>query len=157
MSGRPLYTVLATAVPVLFIGWVTLVAGLVGVVAALFRIGRDGFWLTAVGGGLLTVLGLVLVRNPAVAAATLTLLVSALFMASGGTRIVAAVQPSDDRWILLIGGVISLFLGLFVVFNFVQATLTLLGVLLGVEAFVEGVLLLLVGRVHVRRRKHDPR
>ena len=101
------HTVLATAVSVLFIGWFTLVSGLVALLAALFRIGRGGFLCTALSGGLLTVLGLMFVRNPAAAALTLTLIAGSLFLVSGVTRLVAAVQDDAYRWALLFGGIVS--------------------------------------------------
>ena len=142
------HTVLATVVSVLFIGWLTLVSGLIALLAALFRIGRGGFWSTALSGGLLTVLGLMFVRNPAVAALTLTLIAGSLFLVSGVTRLVAAFQNDAYRWALLFGGVVSTVLGLSVLFNVLEATLTLLGVLLGVQMLVDGITLLLIGRIH---------
>lgn len=147
------HAVLATVMSVLFVGWVTLVSGVVALVAAVFRIGKDGFWLTAISGGLLTVLGLVVVRHPGAAAVTLTLVAGSLFLAGGIMRIVAAFQPTQDRWLLAIGGVFSLALGLIVLFNIVEFTFTLLGVLLGVGALVDGIMLLLLGRLRVRESR----
>lgn len=93
-------------------------------------------------------LGLLFVRNPGVAALALTLSAGALFLASGITRIVASFQYDAYRWILLIGGLVSAALGLLVLFNFVEATLTLLG-LLGVQTLVDGLMLMLTGRARV--------
>jgi uncharacterized membrane protein HdeD (DUF308 family) len=147
------HTVLATVVSVLFLGWMTLFSGIVALVAALFRIGKGGFWSGLLSGGLLTVLGLVFVRNPGVAALTLTLVVGSLFLASGIVRLVAAFENDAYRWVLALGGIVSTGLGLLIVFNLVEATLTLLGVLLGVQALVDGITLILIGRVHVTRRR----
>lgn len=145
------HTVLATAVSVLFPGWLTLTSGLLAVVGALLRIGREGFWSTALTGGLLTVLGLMFVRNPDVAALTLTLIAGALFLASGVTRLVAAFHDDAYRGALLLSGVVSTILGLLVLFDIFEATFTLPGVLLGVQALLDGITLILVGRVHVTR------
>jgi uncharacterized membrane protein HdeD (DUF308 family) len=125
------HTLVATAVSVLFIGWLTLFSGVMALVAALFRIGKGGFWPAALSGGLFTVLGLLFVRNPGVAALALTLAAGALFFASGLTRLVAAFSDTAYRWPLLLGGIVSTILGLIVVFNLLEATLTLLGILLG--------------------------
>ena len=46
--------------------------GAVGLVGALFRIGKGGFWSSALTGGLLTVLGVVFLRNVGAAVVTLT-------------------------------------------------------------------------------------
>ncbi|MGZ4523492.1 MAG: HdeD family acid-resistance protein [Mycobacteriaceae bacterium] len=142
-------TVLATVVSVLLLGWLTLVSGILALAAALFRIGRPGFWSAALSGGLLTVLGLMILRNVGVAALTLTLIAGALFLVSGVTRLVVAVENHAHRWVLLLGGLVSTALGLIVLFNIVAATYTLLGVLLGVQLLVDGLMIMLIGRAHV--------
>ena len=143
--------VLATVASVVFIGWLALGAGLVGIVASLFRIGKDGFWSTALGGGLLTVLGVMILRYPDAAILTLTLVAGALFLATGVTRIIAAFEFRSPHWPLLISGLFSLALGLIVLFNVVEASLFLLGILVGVQVLIDGVTLLLVGRSPSRR------
>lgn len=142
-------TVLATVVSVLLLGWLTLVSGILALAAALFRIGRPGFWSAALSGGLLTVLGLMILRNVGVAALTLTLIAGALFLVSGVTRLVVAVENHAHRWVLLLGGLVSTALGLIVLFNIVAATYTLLGILLGVQLLVDGLMIMLIGRAHV--------
>ncbi len=144
------HTVIATVVSVLFLGWVAVITGVVALVASIFRIGRGGFWPTALTGGLLLVIGLMLLRRPGVGALTLTLLAGSLFLAAGITRIVAAAdrQGRAGRGLLLFNGIVSTLLGLIVLFNIWGASLTLLGVLLGVETLVDGVNLLLYGRIH---------
>jgi uncharacterized membrane protein HdeD (DUF308 family) len=140
------HAVIATAVSVLFIGWLTFVAGIVTLVMALFSIGKEGFWTALLGGGLLGVLGFVMLRNPGAAALTLTLIAGALFLATGIARLAAAVQFSEARVPLVISGGISTLLGLLVLFNLVEATFTLLGVILAVEAISEGVAIMVAGR-----------
>lgn len=141
----------ATAVSVLFLGWVLLFTGLVGFVGAFFRIGKGGFWSAALGGALMAVLGIVFLRNPGLAALTLTLVAGTLFLATGVVRIVAAFSEPAYRWVLLTGGVIAAALGLIILFNLFTATFTLLGILLGVQVLVEGLMMMLVGRVRERR------
>lgn len=65
-------TVLATTLSVLFVGWLALFSGMLTLVSSLFRLGHHGFWSSALSGGLLTVLGLLLLRNTAAAALTLS-------------------------------------------------------------------------------------
>ena len=144
------HTVIATAVSVFFLGWMAFLGGVAALVGSLFRIRDGGFWTAAIGGGLLTVIGLFFLRNPGVAALTLTLVMGSLFFASGLTRVVLAFQDAEHRWSLLLGGLVSLVLGVLVLFNLVTATFTLLGVLLGVEVLMEGFMLMLDGRLRVR-------
>ena len=143
------HTVLATAVSVLFIAWMALLFGVVGLAGSLFRIGKEGFWQSAVTGGLLTVLGLVMLRNPAAAALTLTLVAGAMFLTGGIVRIVMASALPEQRVTLALSGVVSAGLGVIVLFNLVGASFTLLGVLLGVEILVDGLTMMMVGRLRL--------
>jgi uncharacterized membrane protein HdeD (DUF308 family) len=141
--------VVATAVSVLFLGWFALIGGIIGLVAGLFRIGKGGFWPAIISGALLLVLGIVILRNPEASAVTLTLLAGTLFLMGGVLRIIAAFQIDQNRWIMVFSGLVSLFLGGMVVFNLFEATFVLLGVLIGVQALVDGITLLILGRWRV--------
>lgn len=141
--------VLATAVSVLLLGWTALLSGLVLAVGALLRIRSGGFWSAALGGAVLAVLGLFILRNPLVGAVSLTLVAGSLFLAGGLTRIVAAVQMPGARLVLVVSGLVSVGLGLFVLLNLVTATFSLLGVLLGVQTVLEGLTLLVAGRPRI--------
>jgi len=140
------HTATATTVSILFLGWLMLIIGLVALVATLFRIGKEGFWTGAVGGGLMTVLGLVFLRHTGAAAVTLTLVAGSLFLISGLARLVLAVHVPEARVPLILTGAVSTLLGLVVLFNLFTASLTLLGLLLGFEILCEGIAIMLVGR-----------
>jgi membrane protein HdeD len=140
------HAVVATAVSVIFLGWLVFAAGLMVLVMSLFRIGKDGFWIGLLEGGLLAVLGFVFLRNPEAAALTLTLIAGALFLSTGIARLAAAVQVEDGRGALIFSGAVSSLLGLLVIFNLVTATFTLLGILLGVQMLTEGLAVLISGR-----------
>ncbi len=139
----------ATTVSVLFLGWMLLLFGVLGLVGALFRIGKGGFWASALTGGLLTVLGLFFLNNTEVAAVTLTLVAGAIFLTGGIVRLVAAGGQPEYRVALIFSGVVSAALGLIVLFNLFDASFVLLGVLLGVEMMADGVAMMLIGRIHV--------
>jgi uncharacterized membrane protein HdeD (DUF308 family) len=152
------HTVLATAVSVLFLGWTLLLFGIVGLLGSLFKIGKGGFWASALTGGLLTVLGIVFLRNPEAAAVTLTLVAGSLFLVGGVTRLVASATQPEYRVALILSGVVSTFLGLMVLFNLFSASFVLLGVLLGVETLMDGIAMMLMGRVHLSPASlHRPR
>jgi uncharacterized membrane protein HdeD (DUF308 family) len=51
--------------------------------------------------------------------------------------------------VLILSGIAGIVLGLIVLFNPVQSTYVLLGILLGVQVLVDGITLILFGRVHV--------
>ncbi|NTW40523.1 MAG: sulfate permease [Cellulomonadaceae bacterium] len=138
---------IATVVSIFVIAWTTLISGAVLLIAAITRIGKPGFWSAALGGAILVVLGLFYLRNPLLGALSLTLLAGALFFTTGLTRIVAAFAQTELRALLIFSGALSLILGLWVLFNPIEATLQLLGILLGVQILVEGLTLITVGRL----------
>ena len=145
------HVAIATEVSVMFLGWFALIGGIAALMGAVFRMGRDGFWTTAVGGGLLTVLGLMLLRNPNAAAVALTLIAGALFLVGGIARILAAVESPTGRGVLIFSGAVSAILGLIVLSDVWTNSLILLGLLLGLQTLMEGFSLLLFGRLHIDR------
>jgi membrane protein HdeD len=58
-----------------------------------------------------------------------------------------SVQNAAYRGALLLNGVVSTILGLLVLFDILEATFTLPAVLLGVQALVDGITLILIGGV----------
>ena len=141
--------VIATVVTVRFLGWITLIGGIVEFIGAFARMRAGHFWSTALGGALLVVLGLLILRNTAAAALALTVASGALFLVSGLVRVAVSFSVPARRWVLLFGGLVSVVLGLIVLFNIVPATFTLLGTLVGVQALIEGITLVLLGRLRV--------
>lgn len=139
--------VLATAITALFIGWFALLSGLVELIGAFFKIRSGQFWSNALGGAVLAVLGLFVLRNPGIAVLTMTLLAGALFLSTGLTRIFMAAQVPSGRWAFLLSGFLSVALGLVVLLNLAQASFGLLGVLLGTQTLVEGLTMIFVGRL----------
>src|SRR4051812_35974421 len=140
---------LATKVSIMLIGWLLLVLGLLGLVVAVFQIGKSGFWAVSLTGGLLTVLGLFFLRNTHAAAVTLTLIAGVTFLASGLMRLMMSGQDPAYRIPLVIGGIVSTGLGLIVLLNLFDASYVLVGVLLGIQVAVDGIVMLLFGRWHV--------
>lgn len=143
----------ATAVSVLFLGWVLLIVGVIGLVGSLFRVGKGDFWSAVLSGALLTVLGLMILRNTEAAAVTLTLIAGAVFLVGGIARVVVGAETPEYRVALLLSGAVSVILGLLVLLNLFAASFVLLGVLVGVQAIVDGVTMMVIGRWHTGAAK----
>jgi uncharacterized membrane protein HdeD (DUF308 family) len=139
------HAVVATTLSLLFLGWLLFATGVVTLAATLFLVGKDGFWSGALGGGLMTVLGIVFLRHTSAAAATLTLVAGAMFLTSGLARLVAGFQLVEGRAAILVSGVVSTVLGLVVLFNLFAASESLLGIVLGIQTIAEGVAIMIVG------------
>ncbi len=103
--------VFATAVSVFVIGWTTLFSGLVLLAASFFRIKSGGFLSAVLGGAILAVIGLFILRNPVVGAVALTLGAGVTFFVSGLTRMAWAFGAEKGRLLFIISGLISLGLG----------------------------------------------
>jgi membrane protein HdeD len=140
------HTAVATTLSLMFVGWLIFATGVFVLALSLFQIGKDGFWSGFLGGGLMTVLGVVFLRHTTAAALTVTLVAGALFTAVGIARLSAAFAFPEHRLPLLLGGVVSLGLGLVVLFNLADLTYTLLGILLGIQVVTEGLAIMVFGR-----------
>jgi uncharacterized membrane protein HdeD (DUF308 family) len=139
--------VMATAVSVTLMAWSALIAGVLLVVGGLLQIGSGFSWSVVLGGAALAVLGMFMLRNLAAAAIALTLTAGALFLATGLARIGLAISLGSRRWLLVLSGIVSVVLGLWILVNPGAASFTLLGAMLGIQVLVEGVTLLLQGRL----------
>jgi membrane protein HdeD len=139
--------VVATVISVLFLGWTLVIGGAISIVTSLFRIRRGGFWVGMLGGVLALVAGVVFLRRPGATLLALSLAIGAVMLVSGITRLVAAVQHREARLALLLSGVLSIVLGLFVLGRWPTSALWLVGTLLGIQLIVDGMVLILVGRL----------
>ncbi|GEL93732.1 HdeD family acid-resistance protein [Cellulomonas composti] len=142
--------VIATVVSILVIGWTAIVGGVALAVASFARRGGSGFWVTLLGGIALVVVGILLLADPKVGAITVTLFVGATFFAAGVTRLVMVFSQRGHRWLWALSGLASLVVGIWVLVNPIAASMTLIGVLLGIEMLFEGITLIVAGRLHVR-------
>ncbi len=105
-----------------------------------------GFWpyvlgvLTVVAGGYMA-------GNPAVAAATLTIFLTAYLLASGISEILMAFQIKPmSGWVwTLISGIISVLLGFMIMGQFPLSGLLAIGVLLGIKLLFTGITLVMMG------------
>lgn len=150
------HTAVATKISLMFVGWLLFATGVFVVALSLFRIGRDGFWGGLLGGGLMTVLGVVFLRHTSAAAVTVTLVAGALWATIGVARLAAAYSYPQQRLSLLLGGLVSLALGLIVLFNLVDVSYKLLGLLLGIQVVVEGLAVMVFGREARRAERLGP-
>jgi membrane protein HdeD len=141
--------VVATRISVQFLGWMLVIAGGVGLVAAALSV-RSGLARAAAAGGAMSlVAGLMCLRHVEAAALTLTLIVGALLLLAGVVRLFAAAATTENRGAMLVGGVVSTVLGLVVLLNLVDASYALIGVLLGIQTVIDGITTMVVGRLTV--------
>jgi uncharacterized membrane protein HdeD (DUF308 family) len=110
-----------------------------------------GFFWQLLVGIIILVGGIAMYINPIVAAAGLTLVVGAMFIAKGVFQLLLGfrLRPMDGWGWIAISGVLALIVGLMIVFQFPASTLYALGILAGISLAFTGwsyVMIALAGR-----------
>ena len=133
------YSLLATLVAVMWIGIMLAVAGMVEVISAFWARCWRGFFTALFAGLVYLVLGLLMTSHPVGAAAGLTLMVAALFLVGGATRIVVAIMEQfPGRGWVLFNGIITLVLGIMIWRQWPQDTFWVIGLFVGIDLVFSG-------------------
>ncbi|MGR3492415.1 MAG: HdeD family acid-resistance protein [Shimia sp.] len=142
----------------LFVGWFFIIQGGIGLYAA-FKDSTDRGWQIAMSLlGLL--LGLSFILNPLGGLFSLTIVVGAIFAASGATRLWMAYKGSFGvpRWVLILSGIASLALGALMMFGTFGPGAVALGFIIAFEMLSMGTGLVAMGwRGDDPGTIHDPR
>ncbi|MEL7301245.1 MAG: DUF308 domain-containing protein [Pseudomonadota bacterium] len=129
----------------LFVGWIFLFQGGLGLYAA-FKDADDRGWqlVMAILG---IVLGLSFIINPLGGLLSLTLFVGILLASSGALRLWMAYRGSFGlpRWVLILGGVASFALGVIMMFGLAGSGPAILGLLISLEMVMMGSALVAMG------------
>lgn len=139
----------AGASAMLLLGVVVLAAGIVRIIWA-FGSDSVGKGLLKFGIGMLTLLaGIVLLAHPLFAMVVLTIVLAIYFVLDGIAEIVAGIKRRPGLgWIwMLIGGVISILLGIFIWRQFPLSGIWAIGILLGIKLFFIGLMMITAGSV----------
>ena len=130
----------ATLATVMTFGVLALFGGGVEIVSAFSARRWSGFFLHLLAGVLYIVIGFLMVTRPWPAAAALTLMLAALFMVGGVTRIVVALSHRFHGWgWVLLNGVITLILGVLIWQEWPEASFWVIGLFLGIELVFDGM------------------
>jgi uncharacterized membrane protein HdeD (DUF308 family) len=140
---------LAGASAMLLLGVLVLAAGIVRIIWA-FGSDSVGKGLLKFGIGVLTLLaGIVLLAHPLFAMVVLTIVLAIYFVLDGIAEIVAGIKRRPGLgWIwMLVGGVISILLGIFIWRQFPLSGIWAIGILLGIKLFFIGLMMITAGSV----------
>jgi uncharacterized membrane protein HdeD (DUF308 family) len=142
----PFFGTLATTI---FVGWVLIMSGAVEILHALSVRGAPAIVLNLLAGLLSLAVGALVLYDPFAGAFSLTLLLAGFLAADGVIRILSAAQVGrvpGQGWIL-VNGVSSLLLAAILLWALPQASLYVLGILLGIDLLVAGGTLILLAQV----------
>lgn len=134
----------ASLAATLIVGWTFILAGILHVVEA-FRKSEHRLW-NAGFGVVGVLLGLSFVLNPAGGMLSLTLVLAALFGASGALQLYLAWKRRhrDSVWMLGLSGVVSLALFALIAFNVFEAAAVIPGLVLAIELITTGLALVML-------------
>ncbi len=133
---------IASLAVAIVLGWVFLLGGIVGLIAAL--VGRDGpgFWWAAVSALISIVAGFVLVGWPVGGAVSLTFVLTAFLIADGLVTILFALEHRrqlSQRWgWLTVNGVLDLVLAAIILLALPTSALWALGLIVGIDLVFGG-------------------
>jgi uncharacterized membrane protein HdeD (DUF308 family) len=144
---------LATLGVTLFLGWLFVISGIMGLIVTFWARQAPGFWWSLLSAVLGIAVGLVLLVSPASGAVSLTLVLSVFFAVEGIASIMYALdhrQQLSGRWgFMLFSGLIDLILAAMILIGLPGTAAWAIGLLVGINMIFGGSALIAMG-LHAR-------
>ncbi len=138
---------------ILVLSWLLTISGLVLIIHTLGRRSRTGFFPNLLSGILYLLVGMLMLGNPGMSAAMLTLLIAMFLIVSGAFITVSAIVSAwPGRGWMLFQGIISLILGMSIYRQWPLSGLWVIGMFVGIEMMLNGSGLVMLG-LSVRKIK----
>jgi uncharacterized membrane protein HdeD (DUF308 family) len=135
--------VIATLAFTLFIGWLFLISGVVGLITTFWMRNAPGFWWSLLSGVVGIAAGIVLILWPISGTVSLTLLLIAFFLVEGIVTLMYAFQHRaqlSGRWgWMLASGIVDLILAGIIFAGLPETATWALGLLVGINLLFGGV------------------
>jgi len=127
----------------IYIGWLFLISGLIGLIAMFAAPNVPAFLWTLLTAALSTAVGVMLLWKPEQGAVSLTIVLTAFFVVEGIFQIVASftyrdVVPGSWGWMLM-SGICDLILAAIIVFAWPTSAVWTLGLLAGISLLTSGI------------------
>jgi uncharacterized membrane protein HdeD (DUF308 family) len=145
--------VVATVAVQVVLGWLLVIGGIAEAIHAFMAQSWRGFLFELLSAILYVVVGALLLFNPLLGAAALTLLLAVFLVVEGIFKIIMALRVRDHRgwgW-LLASGILSLILGAMIWAQWPASGLWVIGLLVGIQLLFTGwsmVMLAFAARAH---------
>ena len=144
---------LATIAVTIFLGWLFLISGIVGLITTFWARHAPGFWWSLLSAVLAIAAGIVLLWEPIRGAVTLTLLLIVFFTIEGVLSIMYAFEHKKElsgRWgWMLVSGIIDLILAAIILAGLPGTAAWALGLLVGINMLFGGAALIAMA-LHAR-------
>jgi len=148
---------IATIAVTIFLGWLFLISGVVGLVTTFWARHAPGFWWSLLSAALAIAAGIVLLAWPVSGAVSLTLLLIVFFTIEGVVTIMYALEHKKElsgRWgWMLASGIIDLILAAIILAGLPGTAAWALGLLVGINMLFGGTALIAMA---MHARSADP-
>jgi uncharacterized membrane protein HdeD (DUF308 family) len=148
--------VIATLAVALFLGWLFLISGVVGLVTTFWMRQAPGFWWSLLSAVLAIVAGVILIGWPVSGAVSLTLVLIVFFVIEGVASIMLAIEHRrrlSGRWgWLLASGIVDIVLAGLLLVGLPGTASWALGLLVGINMLFGGASLIAMA---LHARAHD--
>jgi uncharacterized membrane protein HdeD (DUF308 family) len=148
---------IATLAYAMFVGWLFLIAGAIGLATTFWMRNAPGFWWSLLSAVLAIAVGVALIGWPFGGEVSLTLLLIAFFLIEGIASIMYALEHRRElsgRWsFMLMSGIIDLILGGIIFAGLPETATWAIGLLVGINMLFGGVALIAMG---LHARSPDP-
>jgi len=133
---------IATLAVAIFLGWLFLISGVVGLITTFMARHAPGFWWALLSAVVAIAAGLLLVEWPVSGAISLTYLLIAFFVIEGVVSIMYALEHKKElsgRWAwMLVSGIIDLILAVMILAGLPSTAAWALGLLVGINMLFGG-------------------
>ena len=147
-----------------YIGWLFLFSGFVGLAAMFFADDAPAFLWTLLTAALSLIVGVLLLWHPAEGAVSLTLVLTAFFIVEGVFQIAASISYRDvipDSWgWMLASGIADLILAVLIIEGWPNTASWALGAVVGVNLMTSGMAIIMValaGQTLIKTRANASR
>ena len=133
---------LASLAVTIFLGWMFLISGIAGLAVTFWAKQMPGFWWSLFSAALAVLAGLILLARPVQGILTLTIVVSAYFLAEGVATIMYALEHRrelSERWSwLLVAGVMDIAIAFLIISGLPGSAEWAIGLLVGINLVLGG-------------------
>jgi uncharacterized membrane protein HdeD (DUF308 family) len=137
---------LASLAVAIFLGWMFLISGVAGLALTFWARQMPGFWWSLISAALAVLAGIVLLARPVQGVLTLTIVISAYFLAEGVTTIMYALEHRRElsgRWSwMLFAGIVDILIAAMIVTGLPGSAEWAIGLLVGINLLFGGASLI---------------
>jgi len=129
----------ATGFSILALGWVLIISAVFWFVNAFLTFNWSLFFLCLLNALIRGTVGYLLIRHPNAGAEGITMVLAVFFIVAGLYRIIgASVIKFPQWWLMVLAGLVSVGLGVFVIMNWSATSTFFLGIVIGVDLLFDG-------------------